>query len=72
LPLLTAVLADEYDAAQERDEISKQGAHISDGKMRAKDILPPKQMHEARAVRDAVWRTRCHHVAGTSPKTPRY
>lgn len=46
-------LAEEYDAAQQRDEVAKQGAHISDGKMRASDILPPKELHEARKLRDA-------------------
>jgi hypothetical protein len=46
-------LADEYDAAQERGEISKQGAHFSDGKMRANEILPPKELHEGRLIRDA-------------------
>lgn len=44
-------LADEYDAAQERGEISKQGAHISDGKMRSSDILPPEE--NARSTRGA-------------------
>lgn len=46
-------LAEEYDAAQERNEVAKQGAHISEGKMRASDILPPKELHEARKFRDA-------------------
>lgn len=46
-------LAEEYDAAQQRDEVAKQGAHISEGKMRASDILPPKELHEARKLRDA-------------------
>lgn len=46
-------LADEYDAAQERGEVAKQGAHVSEENMRASDILPRKQMHEARAIRDA-------------------
>jgi len=46
-------LADEYDAAQERGEIGKQGAHVPDGNMRADDILPRKELHEAREIRDA-------------------
>lgn len=47
-------LADEYDAAQERGEISRQGAHISDGNMRLSEIgINPKEIHEAREIRDA-------------------
>ncbi len=47
-------LADEYDAAQERGEISEQGAHFSNGKMRSKEIFQqPKELHEARIIRDA-------------------
>lgn len=52
-------LADEYDAAQERGEVSKRGqhkSHIPDGNMRADvdDIgLTSKQIHEARQIRDA-------------------
>lgn len=46
-------LAEEYDAAQDRGEISKQGAHVSDGNMRAAEVLPRKDLHEARQFRDA-------------------
>lgn len=46
-------LAEEYDAAQERDEIAKQGSHFSEGKVRSADVLPPKDLHEARKLRDA-------------------
>ncbi len=46
-------LAEEYDAAQERGEISKQGAHVSDGNMKVEEIIPRKDLHEARQMRDA-------------------
>lgn len=46
-------LAEEYDAAQERNEVAKQGSHISDGKLRASEIIAPKEMFEARKLRDA-------------------
>lgn len=46
-------LAEEYDAAQDRGEVARQGAHVSDGNMRASDILPRKDLHEARKFRDA-------------------
>jgi len=47
-------LADEYDAAQERGEISQQGAHFSDGKLRSGEIFPrPKELYDARTIRDA-------------------
>lgn len=47
-------LADEYDAAQERGEISKQGAHVPEGNMKTSDLgLSRKDIHEARIVRDA-------------------
>lgn len=47
-------LADEYDAAQERGEISKQGAHVPAGNMRVDELgLSRKNIHEARIIRDA-------------------
>lgn len=47
-------LADEYDAAQERGEISKQGAHVPDGNMSTDEIgISRKAIHEAREIRDA-------------------
>ena len=52
-------LADEYDAAQERGEISvrgQHGSHVPDGNMRGtvEDIgLTRKAIHEARQIRDA-------------------
>lgn len=46
-------LADEYDAAQDRGELATQGSHISEGKMRASEIAAPKELHEARTIRDA-------------------
>lgn len=51
-------LADEYDAAQERGEVASQGkpVNIPDGNVlpTAADIgLTPKQVHEAREIRDA-------------------
>jgi hypothetical protein len=47
-------LADEYDAAQERGEISKQGAHVPAGNMKTADLgLSRKDIHEARQIRDA-------------------
>ena len=47
-------LADEYDAAQERGEISKQGAHVPEGNMKTDDLgLSRKDIHEARMIRDA-------------------
>lgn len=48
-------LADEYDAAQERGEISKRGAHVGDHNMSTSDLgLRRDEIHEARQVRDAV------------------
>jgi hypothetical protein len=50
-PLANRRLADEYDAAQGRGEIDRQGA---DGKVRSDEIgLAPKEIHEARKLRDA-------------------
>lgn len=49
-------LADEYDAAQERGEIGKHGGHkqVSDGETwKATEVIPPKDIHEARIIRDA-------------------
>lgn len=47
-------LADEYDAAQERGEISRQGAHVSVGNMKTEDLgISRKQIHEGREIRDA-------------------
>lgn len=50
-------LADEYDAAQEREEISSHGGDRSkfpDQKLApASKLIPPKELHEARIIRDA-------------------
>lgn len=51
-------LADEYDAAQKRGEVRSHGGDrvtkLPDGKFGPKDLgLSDKQVHEARAVRDA-------------------
>lgn len=49
-------LAEEYDAAQERNEVRKQGerANLSEGKVSTADIgLSYKDVHEARQLRDA-------------------
>lgn len=50
-------LADEYDAAQERKEISSHGGDrtkFPDEKLApASKVIPPKELHEARIIRDA-------------------
>lgn len=48
-------LADEYDAAQERGEIAKQGAHVAEYNMTATADLGLRrdEIHEARQLRDA-------------------
>jgi hypothetical protein len=48
-------LADEYDAAQERGEVRKNGerSFSSPEKLSGPEILPPKELHEARQIRDA-------------------
>lgn len=48
-------LADEYDAAQERGEIRQNGerSFSSPEKLSATEVLPPKDLHEARKLRDA-------------------
>lgn len=48
-------LADEYDAAQERGDIRKNGerSFSAPEKVSGPDILPPKELHEARQIRDA-------------------
>lgn len=50
-------LADEYDAAQERKEIGGHGGDrtkFPDGKLaKATEVIPPKDLHEARLIRDA-------------------
>jgi hypothetical protein len=48
-------LADEYDAAQERGEIRENGerSFSSPEKLSGPGILPPKELHEARLIRDA-------------------
>jgi hypothetical protein len=48
-------LADEYDAAQERGEILANGerSFSSPEKVRGTDVIPPKDMYEARLIRDA-------------------
>jgi hypothetical protein len=48
-------LADEYDAAQERGEIRTQRdnqAFSRTEKASGPEIIPPKELHEARAIRD--------------------
>jgi len=50
-------LADEYDAAQDRGDISKQGSHLGDGKVSTSDLgLRYDQIHEARQICDAEQR----------------
>jgi hypothetical protein len=48
-------LADEYDAAQERGEIRNNGerSFSSPGKVKGTEVNPPKDLHEARLIRDA-------------------
>lgn len=46
-------LAEEYDAAQERGDISKPGQNISDGNISASEVMAPKEMFEARRLREA-------------------
>jgi hypothetical protein len=48
-------LADEYDAAQDRGEVRKHGVRVSEAETAGcKEAgLTAKQIHEARAVRDA-------------------
>lgn len=49
-------LADEYDAAQVRGDIGKHGGsrQVSEGETwKATDVIPPKEIHEARLIRDA-------------------
>lgn len=50
-------LADEYDAAQERGEIGSHGGDrtkFQDQKLaKATEVIPPKELHEARILRDA-------------------
>ncbi|MCK1671052.1 hypothetical protein [Bradyrhizobium sp. 150] len=51
-------LADEYDAAQERGEVARQGENrfteFHDHKLYLRDVVSnPRQMHEARELRDA-------------------
>lgn len=48
-------LADEYDAAQDRNEIRKNGerSFSSPEKVSGPKVLPPKELHEARLIRDA-------------------
>jgi len=49
-------LADEYDAAQERGEIRTQAdnqAFSSVEKASGPAVVPPKELHEARQIRDA-------------------
>lgn len=46
--------ADEYDAAQERGEIAKAGnPNFSQTEKLPRPDIPPKEMHEARMIRDA-------------------
>lgn len=47
-------LADEYDAAQERGEIPRAGnPNFSGSEKLGRPDIPPKEMHEARIIRDA-------------------
>lgn len=49
-------IADEYDAAQDRGEIPKHGGvrQVSQSETcSATDLIPPKELHEAREIRDA-------------------
>lgn len=49
-------LAEEYDAAQDRGEINQHGGRrqVSGGETwKATDVVPPKDLHEARQFRDA-------------------
>jgi len=49
-------LADEYDAAQERGEVAKAGNpnfSKTEKLQSVADIVPPKELHEARLIRDA-------------------
>lgn len=49
-------LAEEYDAAQERGEIGKHGGNrqvSNEETCKATEVLPPKDLHEARQMRDA-------------------
>lgn len=48
-------LADEYDAAQERGEIRRNGerSFSAPEKVGGADLIPPKALHEARQLRDA-------------------
>lgn len=48
-------LADEYDAAQERGEILKHGERtvFSPEKVKGTEVIPPKEVHDARVIRDA-------------------
>ena len=49
-------LADEYDAAQERGEITTQRdnqAFSAMEKASGPDIVPPRELHDARLIRDA-------------------
>jgi len=48
-------LAEEYDAAQDRGEVPKQGAHVAGENMMATADLGLRrdEIHEARKMRDA-------------------
>ncbi|WFU43635.1 hypothetical protein QA640_15075 [Bradyrhizobium sp. CB82] len=48
-------LADEYDAAQERGELRSNGerSFSSPEKVSGPELVPPKELHEARITRDA-------------------
>jgi hypothetical protein len=48
-------LADEYDAAQERGEILSNGERTfsSPEKVKGTELIPPKDLHDARLIRDA-------------------
>lgn len=48
-------LADEYDAAQERGEVRANGERSFSGpeKVSGPSVIPPKELHEARIIRDA-------------------
>ncbi len=49
-------LADEYDAAQERGEISRQGAHVVGDNMSTADLgMRRDEIHDARRLRSAAF-----------------
>lgn len=52
--MVEVLLTDEYDAAQERGEISKQGAHVAGDNMTTANLgIRRDQIPEGRQIRDA-------------------